>query len=267
MKHLKVATIVLVVLALFLSLNLMTASAAGISPLAAPYVDNGTHAIDPSGTQWYNFDYAGNNSLVTLRMIGAAGTGMKFAVYTPGQIADWWDEEPVGRGSPEINDLVWSGAMPAAGTYSVKVDNSNGYMTNFQLTIAGSGVSVTPKVAPPVVQPLGPDPLSAPMLDSGSHVIAANATLWHRFVFPGDSQMTIRLPNGKASGLEFKVYDTNSIATWWKADPMGVGSPVGDDLVWMGSAPNGEMVYVEVVNANPYALSFSLSTLTENLIE
>jgi hypothetical protein len=112
--------------------------------LAAPI--NGTAAMIPANSaMWFKFDYSPTDSnahpVVTITMVNGAQSGLRFEVYTPGELNQWWDNTPIGRGTTtsvscdtgEVagnggctsNDLTWSGSFTDGGTYYVRVVNTN----------------------------------------------------------------------------------------------------------------------------------------------
>lgn len=136
------------------------ASAAAVPndiPATAQFVDGQTHSIAAQGSLWYKFDYdatrddSGHRTDATLAMVNATGTGLGFEVYTTDQIADWWEQKPVGRGTPQqideatgepaeygtaqSSDLTWVGNFVASGTYYVRVTNDNPTAMDFALTL------------------------------------------------------------------------------------------------------------------------------------
>lgn len=239
-------------------------------PIGAPVVDNQPHMIEPNTVLWYRFTYAGDESLITLRMIDIDHQGVEFAVFAPNQVGNWWDEEPIGRSSIEYHDLVWSGATPVAGTYYVKIDNTNPFAKSFTLLVGGLGVGVAPAPAPAVIVPPreNTDATSAALLDNAQHTIAGNSSLWYKYEFPGDHrQLAVRMPNGAAMGLEFRVFTGTQLDTWWKSDPFGTGNVEGDDLTWTTTEYIGEWIYIQVVNANPYALQFRMDLQMDHVFE
>ncbi len=261
-KTIRLGTLILAALALLLSVSaLPTAAAPGNTfPGGAAYIDNQTHAIAPNASLWYRFDYAGDRSSITITMPNATDSGVGFDVFTPAQIGDWWDEHPVGRGTPQAvncstglpeesggcqaNDLTWVGDFNANGTYYVQVVNNNAGAMNFQLTIQGSGVALASPVVPvsagasqgttttttakpaiPAPSTANNDPAHAAVMDNQGHVIPANGSLWYRFDYAGDrSGITITLPNGTNSGLGFNVFTPGQIGDWWDEHPVGRGT-------------------------------------------
>ncbi len=160
-KTLRLGVIVLTVLALLLSVSVLTAAAANgtnDSPTAAVAPDNQTHTIPANSSMWYRFDYAGDKSQITVTLVNGNNTGLQFEVFTPAQIGDWADETPIGRGTAQSincntgapglsgaclsNDLIWTGRFNASGTYYVAVMNNTASSQAFQLSIVGDGVAL-----------------------------------------------------------------------------------------------------------------------------
>src|SRR5262249_8690212 len=97
---------------------------------------------------------------ITITLVNGTNSGVSFDVFTPSQIGDWWDEHPIGRGTPQAincatglpednggcqaNDLTWVGDFNDSGTYYVEVVNSTDAILNAQVTIQGSGVALAP---------------------------------------------------------------------------------------------------------------------------
>ena len=145
MKTLRITTIVLATLAVLFVAGTLVASAAGeasVSPVSAPYIDSQTHSIAPDSTSWFRFDYAVSHSAIQITLPNGAVSGLAFEVMTSDQAADWWEATPVGRGSPNGNDLVWAGSFNNLGTYYVEVVNNTTSGMPFQLAIQGTGVMV-----------------------------------------------------------------------------------------------------------------------------
>ncbi len=123
---------------------------ANTSPYTAVYFDNRPHYIPANSSLWYRFDYAGDKSLILMKMFGATNSGVDFNIYANGQ------ETPFGRGTA-INvpcdagkcpapDLTWKGATPIGGTYYIEVTNSNSKPLIFYLVIAGERVALGPPI-------------------------------------------------------------------------------------------------------------------------
>lgn len=270
MKRLLMLAAALAMLALLSGTALAATPTVVNEPIGAPVIDNQPHVIGPNTVAWYRFNYAGDESLITVRMTDIDDQGIEFSVFAPNQIRDWWNEQPIGRGSAELHDLVWSGATPLAGTYYVKVENVNPYDKPFTLLVGGLGVGISPAPAPAMVKPPleNTDAASAALLDNAQHTIAPNSTRWYKYEFPNDhQQLIVRLPNGAAMGLEFRVFTGTQLDSWWRTDPFGVGNVEGNDLVWMTAEYGGELIYIQVVNANPYALQFHMEMQMDHLFE
>lgn len=289
-----------VVLALVLmSLAVLSVSAAGNTggaiPATASYIDNQTHSLPANGSLWFRFDYTSKSSQAMLTMINGATDNVGFNVYTPDQINDWWDTSPIGRGTKpnaDSNDLTWVGEFGETGTYYVEVVNENAVAANFNLLITGDGIvlsnnSVAAK-AGGVSQPVPPsttapttlaninDPSRASMIDSQTHTIAADGSVWYKFKYAGDrSAITIQMPNGTNSGVEFNVFTPDQLIDWWDEHPIGrgtaqtldcdTGEPMANgacqsnDLRWIGDFNLGGSYYVQVVNTNSNAARFQLT--------
>jgi hypothetical protein len=151
---------------------LLTLSVAAVSaapavpnniPATAAYISAQSQTIQGNSSLWYKFDYNGNKDSDTGRtpvivtLPNGAINGMSFEVYTFNQIADWWDETPVGRGTQQLlngdnlpatygtnasPDLTWVGKFTESGTYYVRVDNNNPGATSFVLNIQGPAVTL-----------------------------------------------------------------------------------------------------------------------------
>ena len=117
----------------------------------------------------------------------------------------------------------------------------------------------------------GRDPSSAYLT---VHVVHALAVA-RRSLGPTRPVVTIRLPNGNASGLHFNVYTPAQIGDWWNETPIGRGTGQAlncdtgvpevngacqsDDLTWVGNFNEAGTYYVQVVNGNPDPISAPLS--------
>lgn len=320
-KTMRLVTLVLALVALTLSAGALTAAAApgNTFPGGSTPVDNQTHSISPNASLWYHFDYAGDRSMIMLTLVNGTHSGVGFDVFTPGQIGDWWSEAPIGRGTPQAlncssgmpqtggacqaNDLNWVGNFPESGTYYVEVINNNPGTSTFQLTIAGSGVNVnkqttsTSMVAPTGTTPTTTtgnvamnmtglpnlDPGHAAIMDNHSHMIPGNAGLWYRFNYVVNrSEVTITMPNGTNSGLDFNVFASSQIGDWWSETPVGRGTAQAvncfstapgvnggcqsKDLSWKGNFNTNGTYYVEIVNNNSSAASAQLSIWGEGVM-
>jgi hypothetical protein len=301
-KTIRLVTLVLSALALVWSAAALPAAAAAPGntfPGGSTYIDNQTHSISPNTSLWYSFNYAGDRSAITLTLVNGTKSGVGFNVYTPAQMGDWWEVPPIGRGTPQAlnctsglpqeggacqaNDLTWVGNFPENGTYQVEVVNNNAGAANFQLTIAGSGVSIMPqKAAAATTAPqttvtgatttLNPgssnvDPGHAAVMDNNSHTIPGNTALWYSFNYGvNHSNVTLTMPNANNSGLGFNVFTSSQKWDWWAETPIGrgtaqavncsnmlpntIGNCQSNDLTYTGNFVNNGTYYVEVVNNN-----------------
>lgn len=130
-------------------------------PATAALIDGQPHQISGNASLWYKFDYSVSHSEgktqgepVTLIMDNGTQSGVNFGIYTPDKILTWWENDPVGRGTPQLltdsnqpvlyngdhfsSDLSWVGRFAATGTYYVKVTNDNAYPVTFTMYIEDS---------------------------------------------------------------------------------------------------------------------------------
>jgi hypothetical protein len=122
------------------------------SPDAAADIDNQTHLLVAGGAAWYRFDYdATDRPRRTLLLVNGNHSGVKFDVWTPDRLNNWWENTPTGRGTVHFVDcdtgaesafgqceapyLKWGAAFPFNWTVYVRVVNTNGYPTAFTLTM------------------------------------------------------------------------------------------------------------------------------------
>lgn len=126
-------------------------------PGGALVVDNGTHTIAGNSQLWYRFDYAGDRSPITIRLVYGTLSGLSFNVFTQDGALNPGGGTPIGRGTAQAvfcgsgepgfiqaclaTDLNWVGGSRGSATYYVEVVNSNGSPLSFQLTVEGSGVT------------------------------------------------------------------------------------------------------------------------------
>lgn len=127
-------------------------------PATAAYINGQTQSLAGNTSLWYKFDYNGlkdsdyGRTPVTVTLPYGALNGLGFEVYAPAQIADWWEQTPVGRGTAQqlyddgvptthgpntSPDLTWVGRFPESGTYYVRVVNNNPGAETFALDIQG----------------------------------------------------------------------------------------------------------------------------------
>ena len=241
------------------------------NPDTAPFIDNAYHVIQPYSTLWYRLNYEGDHSQMNLRLVKGNENALQFMVHKPAQMSGWWkNPDPVGQGSPQKDDLVWSGNSHEGGTWYVEVMNYNDKPVVFNFEAQGKGIlpASAPVSAPPVIaaaavpQPTfgNTAPETALPISGEKFVIPANTTLWYSFFYPGDhTQVVVRLDQGAKEKLNFMIHAPNQLSKWWDVDPIGRGSPEGDDLVWSSNSHEGGTYMVEVANHNPYAVGFTMS--------
>ncbi len=122
------------------------------------------------------------------------------------------------------------------------------------------------------------DPFHAPFVDGQVHSLPANSDTWFKFDYgisgPPRPVVTLTLPNGTNSGLEFEVWAPENIGNWWENRPTGRGTSsaidcetgqpavggqcTSPDLTWAGSFGASGTYYVHVLNDNPDPASFQL---------
>lgn len=256
----------LAVLALVLSVGTLGAGASVGEPVGAPYVDNQVHNIPADSSVWYRFQYAGDHSQMTIRLVGAEDKGLAFQVYTPAQIVDWWDHDGIGAGSPKDNDLVWTGNAPEPGTWWIKVMNERAAPATFELVVSGKGVSFAepPVITAPiqsasVTLPVNALPTSAFIVDTSTQLVPAKTTLWYRFSYDGErDQLIIKVPNGAENRLRVHVHTPTQMTTWWDVLPIGQLTAQDNDLVWSGNSNEAGWWYLEVMNDNNYPIGFTI---------
>ncbi|CAG0946553.1 hypothetical protein ANRL1_03094 [Anaerolineae bacterium] len=112
-------------------------------PNRAVYNDYQPHRLAARSATWFRFDYSTSDDLgdrltTMIRLVNGNGSGVRFEVWTPDMLSEWWTKQPVGRGtaaSADSADLVWKGGFSAGGAYYVRVINDNAITTTFLLTI------------------------------------------------------------------------------------------------------------------------------------
>jgi hypothetical protein len=190
------------------------ASAAGTEPGGAPYVDNAPHSIAANDTLWYRFEYDGSHSQILIRLVNGKEDGLRFEVFTPAQMEEWWKHDGIGMGSPQGDDLVWSGNANEAGTWYIKLMNDRALPASFELNVTGDDVSFAPPAsvpaqAPKVVVPAAENvvPEKAFFVDAAAQVIPANTSLWYRFPYDGTrDQVILKIPRGWENHLRMHSY-------------------------------------------------------------
>jgi hypothetical protein len=269
MKHLRLL-VPIVLAVMLLVLGGAVASATGVEPVGTPYVDNAPHSIAPNTEAWYRFEYNGKHDQILVRLVNARDDGLGFQVFTPNQMDEWWKNDGIGMGSPQGDDLIWSGNSHESGTWFVRLTNEKAIPQTFTLEVTGEGVSLTPPaVVVPQVQSVVVPPLSnvepgaALLLDSTAKVIPANTTLWYRFPYNGtNDQVILKIPKGWENHLQMRIHAPSQMNKWWSSEvkPVGQGTPRNEDLVWSGNSNEAGWWYVEVRNINPTDVGFTFET-------
>ncbi len=178
-RKVRLATFILVVLALLLGVTALTVAAAGptnnntnaagtanssnnaaglmnIDLQHAMPINNQPFTIPANTVLWYSFNYTGGHpgspAAVTVMLLNGNRGNLAFSVWTPEQAADMTNQKAIGKGTPvKLNcnlqtcpstDLVWNGAFFASGTYYVEVFNPNSNAVTATLTVQGGNVTL-----------------------------------------------------------------------------------------------------------------------------
>jgi hypothetical protein len=293
-----IATAMVILLAGALAVG--AAGPADSDPGQAPYIDGQPHSLAAHDSAWYRFEFSvmgpgflchfitcpdvqAGHALATIRMLAAARSGLGFEIYAPAQMRNWRKEEPVGRGSPEGNDLVWVGGADTSSTWYVRVVNDTSYGIDYRFDVAGTNLVVSrpadvPAFVPttsglaawleaqragtptPTPYPAGinVNPDNAVEIDGGPHTISAGTDLWYIFTFVADARLSVRIVGGAGSGLAFEVYAPGQMGDWWKEDPLGRSAVDNGDPSWTGDPNGSRLRYVRVSNRSGRAVDFRL---------
>lgn len=124
-------------------------------PSKATLIDGKVQNIPANAAVWYRFDYQvkdnGERPTKTIALLYGNKSGMHFEVYSPEILNQWWDQDPIGKGTAykvncdtgvvvgqsdcESEDLTWTGSFGVSGTYYVRVVNDQPNAANAQLTL------------------------------------------------------------------------------------------------------------------------------------
>lgn len=122
------------------------------------------------------------------------------------------------------------------------------------------------------------DPATATYINGQPQSIPAQTTQWYKFDYAGDkSLITILMPNGANSLVEFNVFTPEQAQSWWdpKTRPIGRGTAYAvdcvtgeevywgecrsSDLKWKGQFNFPGTFYAQVVNYNTGTANFTLT--------
>ena len=119
-------------------------------PTKAVALDGKQQTIPANSAQWYTFNYTvdpdtGVRPNVQITLANGAMSGLKFEIYSPEILNNWWENTPVGTGTTttmasesgmmQSPDLVWVGSFGGSGPYYVRVVNDTGSAMPAVLTI------------------------------------------------------------------------------------------------------------------------------------
>jgi hypothetical protein len=115
-------------------------------PATALYADGVSHPIAGNASLWYKFDYSANGAPnartpLTLTLENGTNMGVTFDVYSADQIATWWQNDPIGRGTSQSNlgvqskNLTWVGKFQESGVQYIKITNTSPNAAAFTLML------------------------------------------------------------------------------------------------------------------------------------
>ncbi len=121
-------------------------------PAKAVALDGKQQTIPANSAQWFSFNYTINTDVsasahpvIRIQLQNGNMSGVGFEVYSPEILANWWENKPLGIGTPtstssdgtvtQPSDLNWSGAFGASETYYVRVLNNTADPLPATLTI------------------------------------------------------------------------------------------------------------------------------------
>ncbi|RIK27913.1 MAG: hypothetical protein DCC52_08935 [Chloroflexi bacterium] len=134
-----------------------------------------TQTIAAHSAQWYKFDVGGGKNAVTATVDADASDGLRLAIYTPEQIANWQNGDAltaIGMGSAHAEHaLAWFGEFNQAGTYYAVVYNDSDAPLEVNVRVEGDAVT-TQKTETQVTAPNDPLLPQVPVGDGVSGRIA-----------------------------------------------------------------------------------------------
>lgn len=121
-------------------------------------------------------------------------------------------------------------------------------------------------------------PATATYINGQPQSISAQTAQWYKFDYAGDkSPITVLMPNGANTLVEFNVFTPEQAQSWWdgKTKPIGRGTAYqidcetgeenymgqcqSNDLKWVGQFNFPGTFYVQVMNYNTGAANFKLT--------
>lgn len=162
MKEFRIVAISFLVVTVALAVSAATNAFAqdGVNlddPAQATEIDGAPHTLPGKSALWFRFDYNpldenGNHINRTIVMVNGKDKGVRFDIWTPDHMLDWWDgNKPVGQGTVsnvacdtnlpsdsgacQSSDLSWVGGFNRGATYYVRVVNDNNDPVVFTLAI------------------------------------------------------------------------------------------------------------------------------------
>lgn len=152
---------VVIILGLGLMAQMRAMAAGGSGPGDALSPTGAVQIIAPHSAQWYRFDVAGTRAPLQVTLDANVTQGVRLAIYTPEQIANWQRGETlqaIGMGSPEpTHTLTWEGRFNQGGTYYAVVYNDLEVPIQVRVNVSGDL-----QVAPEPTPTWQPDPLLTP---------------------------------------------------------------------------------------------------------
>lgn len=281
---------------------------AGADPAHPLFPTDAWLALPAGASHWYAFRDEGDDTPIVVRMTLLPEHSASFWVLTADDVRQWAHGEAlsaVGAGSEMKlfrNDLYWTGRFVQSGTYYVLVKNNGQRLSNYQITIDGSGVSFPVRsftqpstaTALPNGYPTG-NRLPPATLDTTPAVpnlgvtasaenplppigklsaIAMNDVHWYAFRDEGDaSTIQISADATPDTCLTFAIWTPEQFRLWQRGEdvkPVGQGTAnptLKIDLFWTGSFVKSGIYYV-VVRRNPIVqgnCSYKLTVLGDDV--
>lgn len=281
---------------------------AGADPAHPLFPTDAWLALPVGASHWYAFRDEGDDTPIVVRMTLLPEHSASFLVLTADEVNQWAHGaalSAVGAGSEMKlfrNDLYWTGRFVQSGTYYVLVKSNGQRLSNYQITIDGSGVSFPVRsftqpstaVALPNGYPTG-NRLPPATLDTTPTVpnlgatasaenplppigklsaIALDDVHWYAFRDEGDaSTIQIRADATPDTCLTFAIWTPEQFRVWQRGEevkPVGQGTAnptLKSDLFWTGSFVKSGIYYV-VVRRNlsvPGNCTYKLTVLGDDV--